>query len=184
LANVDVNVTQRLYRFTSTFFTVQAPADIAPREVLAAAPATGGGFTAGALWQEILANATPLAPEGNAIVQNVEDLQAMTHVKVVRARKAVELTLHLVGQDFLVGTYWMDLRKIQDPSRQFGPAPTAALAAWRRITPWQADPQTRPEEPLGHVAYRFIKSNPVRIFYTGAIVVPAGSEPQTPWLRR
>jgi len=177
LANMDVNVTQRLYRFTSTFFTVVAPGEVLTPAQLAAAPQTGGGFTAAAIWQEILSQSTPLSPEGNAIVQNVEDLQAQTNLKVRRSRAAVDLTLHLLGQDLLTGAYWLDVRKAQDPNRSFGPAPTAVWTAFRGVVPWQADPATRPNEPLGHVAYRFLKENPPGAFYSGGPSAPLADPP-------
>jgi len=147
----------------------------------AAAPQTGGGFTAASIWQEILSVSAPLSPEGNAIVHNVEDLQAQTNLKVRRARKAVDLTLHLLGQDLLTGAYWLDIRKAQDQTRSFGPAPTAVWTVFRRVVPWQADPATRPDEPLGHVAYRFLKANAPESFYSGGPPAPGGAD--TPWPR-
>jgi histidine ammonia-lyase len=182
LANLDVNIDQRQYRFTSTFFTVIQPSEVAPPPVLQAAAPQGGGFIASGLWQEISALATPIQAQGDAIVQNVEDLQGNTHLKVVRARKAVDLSLHLIGQDLLTGSYWMDIRKLQDPNRSFGGAATAAWTAFRRVVPWQMPAAQRPDTPPGEIAYRFMKETPVSTFYTGAITVPAGVEPATPWL--
>lgn len=183
LANVDVSVTQRLYRFSSPFFTVAVPADVLSADQRALAPRQGGGYTASAIWQEILSLTPAIPPEGNAIEQSVEDLQANTGLKVQRARKAVDLTLHLVGQDLLTGTYWLDVRKIQDPSRNFGPGPTAAWTAFRNAIPWQAPPASRPDEPLGHVAYRFLKETPASAFFPEGPAVPVTEEPATPWLR-
>jgi hypothetical protein len=37
----------------------------------------------------------------------------------------------------------MDLRKVQDTSRSFGPVPTAVWSAFRKQLPWQQDPETR-----------------------------------------
>lgn len=59
-------------------------------------------------------------------------------------------------------------------------AAVGGAAAYTPIVPALA---ARPDAPLGHVAYRFIKSNPVSMFYTGAITVPARPEPQPPWLQ-
>lgn len=180
LANMAVAVTQRQYRFTSPFFTVIEPSDVIPPDQLAAAPAPApaGGYAAAAIWQEILAITPPLSPEGNAIVRNVEDLQGQTHLKVVRARAAVDLTLHLLGQDLVNGAFWLDVRKAQDPTRTFGPAPTAVWTAFRRVAPWQADPATRPREPLGHAAYRFLKETAPGAFYSGG--PPPPGEGDTP----
>jgi len=174
LANMAVAITQRQYRFTSQFFTVIEPSDVVPPDQLAAAPAPApaGGYAAVAIWQEILAITPPLSPEGNAIVRNVEDLQGQTHLKVRRARAAVDLTLHLLGQDLVNGAFWLDVRKAQDPTRTFGPAPTAVWTAFRRVVPWQADPASRPREPLGHAAYRFLKETDPGAFYSGGPPAP------------
>jgi hypothetical protein len=63
--------------------------------------------------------------------------------------------------------------------------PPAAWTAFRRITPWQAAPASRPEEPPGQIAYRFMKENSTAAFYpaAGALAVPASAQPDTPWLR-
>jgi len=43
----------------------------------------------------------------------------------------------------------MDVRKVQDPARSFGPVPTAVWTAFRKVLPWQQEPQLRPEIPYG-----------------------------------
>jgi histidine ammonia-lyase len=183
LANMDVNVDQRLYRFTSTFFTVVSASDVLSADVRAKAPQANGGFIPSGIWQEILALTPPITPQGDAIVQNVEDLQANTNLKARRALQVVDLTFHLLAQDLLSGSYWIEVRKAQDPARAFGPGPTAALAALRRVVPWQADPADRPQEPLGQTTYRFLKEHPVAQIYPAALAVPAGDQPDTPWLK-
>jgi histidine ammonia-lyase len=85
----------------------------------------------------------------------------------------VDLTMQLLGYDFWNATYWMDVRKAQDPSRSFGAVPTAAWAAFRRVLPWQQDPETRPEVPYGLVAYNFLKSTPAATFYPAGPAMPA-----------
>ena len=179
LVNLDVAIGQRLYRFSSTFFTVQAAGEILSPAVMGQAPAQGGGFVAASIWQEIANLTRPIHPEGNAIVQNVEDLQANTNLKVSNAREAVDRTFHLIGQDLLVGTYWMEVRKQENASRQFGPTPTAALAALRQVVPWQMNPDQRPAQPLGEVVYGFMKRTPAATFYRGEHSVPATREPAT-----
>lgn len=184
LVNLDVNVDQRIYRFGSSFFTVVRPAEVLGPEVLAAAPSTGDSYIASSLWQQIQPLAVPLAPAGDAIVQNVEDLQAQTHLKAYRARQAVDLTLHLLAQDLLNGAYWLDVRKAQDPARTYGSTPTAVWTAFRKITPWQMPANDRPLKPPGEIAYDFMKQTPVSAVYAGAIAVPDDETPQTPWLRK
>jgi histidine ammonia-lyase len=101
--------------------------------------AGGGGFTSVDLEQEIQSLTNPVAPSGQAIVGTVEDLQAQTRVKAYRARQAVSTTFDLLAHDLLTATLWLDVRKSQDPSRNFGDGPTAAWTAFRKIVPLLPD---------------------------------------------
>src|SRR5437879_13253510 len=89
------------------------------------------------LQQEIQSLTNPIAPSGAALVASVEDLQAQTRIKAYRARQAVATTFDLLGYDLLTAALWMDLRQTQDASRAFGPAPTAARNAFRKLVPLQ-----------------------------------------------
>ena len=184
VANMDVNVDQRVYRFSSTFFTVIRPAEVLSAEQIAASPGSGDSYIASSLWQQIQTLTAPLAPAGDAIVQNVEDLQAQTHLKAQRGRQAVDLTLHLVAQDLVNGSYWLDVRHAQDPTRAYGSTPTAVWTALRKTMPWQMEASQRPLEPPGQIAYRFMTQTPASSFYAGAIDLPGGETPDTPWLKR
>ena len=181
LANLDVNIDQRIYRFTSTFFTVQAAKEILSAEQAAKAPSDGSSYIATSLWQQIQALTPPLVPMGDAIIQNVEDLQGQTHLKAQRGRQLVDLTFHLIAQDLLNGTYWLDVRQVQDSARAFGDTPTAVWTAFRKTVPWQMDRNDRPRRPLGEISYDFMKSNPAAGFYRGSLSVPAGAEPVSPY---
>ena len=122
LANMDVAVTQRIGRFTSPFFTgITASNEHGWGR-------WGGGFATSSLMQEIQSLAVPIPPEGNAIVQNVEDLQSQSRLKVARARAAVDDTLELLAEDVLTGTFWLEERRRAEPNRTYGPA---ATAVWR-----------------------------------------------------
>jgi histidine ammonia-lyase len=127
LANMDVAVMLRIERFRNTFFT-----GVAAESVIPGARAEFYGYAPVDLQQEVAGLMNPVAPLGSAIVGAVEDLQAQTRIKVQRARQAVGTTFDLLGFDLLEGSMWMDVRKTQDASRQFGPAPTAALTAYRK----------------------------------------------------
>ena len=61
-----------------------------------------------------------------------EDLDAELLFKVPRAREAVEETMHVGRRPIWQRARWMDVRKVQDPSRSFGAAPTAAWQAFRK----------------------------------------------------
>ncbi len=171
LANLMVAVTQRIERFSNNFFTVVDDSDVFTREQLRAAP-RAGGYLPVALWQELMAQMDPVAPQGQAIVATVEDLEAQTWLKVTRARKAVDVGMHLAAQDLLTAAHWMEVRKAQDPSRSFGNAPTDALAALRAVVPF--DPGSgRPTQPVGETVYDFMRATPATNFYTGGSPQPS-----------
>jgi histidine ammonia-lyase len=173
LANMDVAVVLRIDRFSNTFFTVIKASDVLPPTQGGFGGVGGGGFTPVDIWQEIQSFTQPLTPEGQAIVSTVEDLQAQTRLKMQRARKAVDVTMDLLGQDILTASYWMDVRKAQDQSRNFGQAPTAAWTAFRKTVP--LDPALRPERPIGDVSAEWLKANPAGNFYPSAEFDPSES---------
>lgn len=166
LANADVVVAQRINRFTNPFFTVVRPADVLPAGTRAA---PGGGVAsaavAAALFQEIQSLENPLAPEGNAIIQTVEDLQAQTRLKIARTRQAVDDTFDLLAEDLLTGAYWLDVRRAQDPTRQFGDVVTAVWGAFRETVPFRRDPERAETAPVHERAAYFLRNNaPSRFF--------------------
>ena len=166
LANMDVAVVQRIYRFSSTFFTQIAPKDVlTPEQLEASVQSDVDGYNPTAIWQEIQSLAHALTPEGNPISNDVEELQAQTVLKVSRARQTVDDTLLLLGEDLLTATFWMDIRRIQAPGRNFGRAPTAAWTAFRLAVPWQQSPQARSLEPMGNVVHAFMTAHPAAEFY-------------------
>jgi histidine ammonia-lyase len=178
LANMDVAVAQRIERFTdrspTPFFTGIKPADLLTPEQIRNSPALSEPFWVFMdFWQEIQSLSQSLVPEGNAADVGVADIQAQTRLKGSRGQQVVDLTMQLLGYDLWNATFWMDLRKVQDPNRSFGPVPTAAWSAFRRILPWQQDPETRPELPYGIVAYNFLKSTPAGTFYPAGPTMPA-----------
>jgi len=166
LANMDVAVVQRIYRFSSTFFTVIAPKDVLSQEQLdASVQSDVDGYNPTAIWQDIQSLARTITPEGNPISNDVEELQAQTVLKVTVARRAVDDTMLLLGEDLLTATFWMDVRRAQSPDRDFGPAPTAAWTAFRQAVPWQQKPQARPPQPVGNIVYAFLSAHPAAEFY-------------------
>src|SRR3981189_2029962 len=124
LANMDTAVAQSMLRFTSAFFTAIGPSDESPGEPGRFHMTQGSEIDAVALMQEIQGLINPVPPEGNALIQNVEDMQSQTRLKVTRARTAVDDTVELLAEDLLTGTYWLDMRKSQNPTRAFGASPT------------------------------------------------------------
>jgi histidine ammonia-lyase len=170
LANMDVAVMLRIDRFSSPFFTVVKSGDVFPDIVH-----WGGGYTPVALQQEIQSLANPVAPFGSAIVGNVEDLEAQTLIKVQHARQAVATTLDLLGLDLLEASFWMDVRKAQNPQRTFGPAPTSVWAALRKEIPLRPDPN-RANQSGAMLAASFVHSTEPAVFYSAAL--PGGGSDQ------
>lgn len=164
LANMDVAVLHRMQRFSNTFFTVVKSSDFLP-------PGSGfggGGYTPVDLWQEIQSLANPIGAEGNAGGDGVEELQAQTRLKMVRARQAVDTSFSLVGFDLSNGARWIDVRKAQGPSRSFGPGVDAAWPAFRKAVPLIGEqPGGGPQNPEGMKVYNFIKSTSALQFFAG-----------------
>ncbi len=166
LANMDVAVVQRIYRFSSTFFTVIAPQDVMTREQLDASTQSDiDGYNPTAIWNDIEALAHTMTPEGNPISSNVEELQAQTVLKVTRARELLNDTTLLLGEDLLTASFWMDVRRAQAPARSFGPAPTAAWTAFRQAVPSQQEPHARSSQPVGNIVYAFMTVHAAAEFY-------------------
>jgi histidine ammonia-lyase len=166
LANADVVVAQRISRFTNTFFTVIRPADVLP----SGSPGGFGGassMAAAALFQEIQTLENPVTPEGNALIQTVEDLQAQTRLKIARARELVADTEDLLAEDMLNGAFWLDVRQAQDGARQFGPAATAVWKSLRTTIPLQ-QPVTDAVRPAHELAVAFLRSHSPRQFFKDA----------------
>jgi histidine ammonia-lyase len=147
---------------------VITPAQVLSPDQRAKAPPMGAGYDATAIWQDLLTVAAPVSPAGNPVSGDVEELQAQTFQKVTHARKAVDDTFRLLGDEMLTASFWMDLRRIQVPARQFGAAPTAAWTAFRKAVPWQADYAARPERPESELGYDFLMANPASGFYPPA----------------
>ena len=179
LANMDIAVSLRIDRFFNPFFTLTNPAQVlhmSPGNGFAIYLAGGGGFTSVDLEQEIQSLTNPVAPSGQAIVGTVEDLQAQTRVKAYRARQAVSTTFDLLAHDLLTATLWLDVRKAQDPSRNFGDGPTAAWAAFRKIVPLLPDMEGVPTQSRPMAAAAFLKSTPASMFFGGGATMPRSSE--------
>ena len=165
-ANMDVAVVQRIYRFSSPFFTSVSPKDVLTAEQLEASVHSDvDGYNPTAIWNDIQSLAHPIGPEGNPIGNDVEELQAQTVLKVTHARRTVDDTLLLLGEDLLTATFWMDIRQLQSPGRDFGRAPTAAWTALRQAVPWQQKPQARPAQPVGGIIHGFMTAHPAAEFY-------------------
>jgi histidine ammonia-lyase len=177
LANMDAAVAERIERFSdrgpTAFFTGIKIADVLTPAQIAASPAMMEPYFAFMdVWQEIQSLSHSLTPEGNAADIGVADIEAQTRLKGARGREVVDLTLQLLGYDLLTASYWMDVRLAETPGRQFGQAPAAAWAAFRKIVPWQQDIDQRPDLPFSVQAYGFLKANSAEAFYRAGPPMP------------
>jgi len=163
LANMDVAVMLRIERFRNKFFTVVAASDVLPHWVR-----HDSGYMPSDLQQEIQGLTNPVAPFGSALETTVEDLQAQTRIKVQRARQAVSVTTDLLGLDLLEASLWLDVRKTEDPKREFGSAATRAWLALRKLVPLEDDPAKGSTESKQMIAAAFVKATPAATFYAGS----------------
>ena len=160
LGNMDIAVMLRIERFRNPFFTGAVAGEVLPG-------AADGffGYAPVDLQQEIQSLMTPVAPFGSAIVGTVEDLQSQTRIKLQRARQAVETTFDLLSFDLLEGSLWLDVRKAQDPKRNFGAAPTAVWTAFRERVPLRQDPAAERTQSTPQAAAQFLKTTAASTFY-------------------
>jgi histidine ammonia-lyase len=171
IANMDVAVMLRLERFTNPFFTVLRATDlVAPEQAFR----QSGGYLAVDLWQEIQGLEMPVPPEGQAIVATVEDLQGQTRLKAARARQAIDDTFHLLALDLRTGAFWMDLRRLQTPGRNFGAGPTAAWTEFRKIQPLAGGGAAHPSR---YAIYDFLKTHPARMFFPAGFPASLAAPP-------
>ncbi|MHB8477105.1 MAG: aromatic amino acid ammonia-lyase [Steroidobacteraceae bacterium] len=178
MANMDAAVAQRIERFSdrgpTAFFTGIYPKDVLTPEQLRLSPSLLEPYFAFMdVWAEIQNDAHSITAEGNASDFGVADIEAFSRLKAVRGRQVVDLSMQLLAYDLLTATYWLDVRKAEDPKRNFAPAPTAAWVAFRSVLPWQQEVDDRPDVPYGALAYNFLKQTPASTFYSGGPLMPA-----------
>jgi histidine ammonia-lyase len=177
LANMDAAVAERIERFSdrgpTAFFTGVKIGDVLSQAQIERSPAMLEPYFAFMdVWQEIQSLSHSLTPEGNAADIGVADIEAQTRLKGARGRQVVDLTFELLGYDLLTATYWMDVRLAEAPGRRFGPGPSAAWTAFRKIVPFDQDIDARPDLPFSVQAYGFLKANSAEAFYPGGPAMP------------
>jgi histidine ammonia-lyase len=176
LINVDSVIVETQSRFSDTFFTV-----VKAQDVMGPGFGGGGGGSNYWLWPEIQSLAMPLAPPGIGTTANPADVGAVPLLRLERAEHLLAVQRELLAGQIVQGAYWMDVRKKQNPARQFGAGPTAALAAIRQIVPLQRPPGSPP--PAGSNQDQimdFIKSTPASQFFRSTAVMPRPAYMPTP----
>jgi histidine ammonia-lyase len=180
LVNLMVAVVQRMHRFEDPFFTVTDAAQIlkthpGPEGAGGTSAGGGGGAIADALWQELKPLANPVPPDGVAADKGVGDLDAVPMLKLMRMRQALDVSRDILGQGLLNAAFWMDIRKLENPDRAFGPGPTTVWANFRKIIPFR-DAVTQPSfATRDDLAVNFLQTNSPASLYPGnAIAMPIG----------
>jgi len=172
-ANMAVTVTARTDRYDSPFFTGVAITDVLTPQQLALSPSgQGATFVSLDLWREIQTLTQSIPPNATGANLGVGDIEAASRLKAARGREAIDLYLQLLSYNLLNSTRWLEVRKLQDPSRNFGEPVTKALAAFRQAVPFQLHMRDRPELPTAVVVYRFLKATPPGPFMAGGPPMP------------
>src|SRR5277367_6013454 len=178
LVNLMVAVVQRMHRFEDPFFTITDASQIlkthpGPEGASGTGAGGGGGAIVDALWQELKPLANPIPPDGVTADKGVGDLDAVPMLKLMRMRQALDVSRDLLGQGLLNAAFWMDVRKLENPDRTFGPGPTTVWNNFRRIIPFR-DAVTQPSfATRDDLAVDFLLTNsPASLYQGNAIAMP------------
>jgi histidine ammonia-lyase len=180
LVNLMVAVVQRMHRFEDTFFTVTDASQIlkthpGPEGASGTGAGGGGGMIADALWQELKPLANPIPPDGVTADKGVGDLDAVPMLKLMRMRQALDVSRDMLGQDLLNAVFWMDIRKLENPGRMFGPGPTAVWSSFRKIVPFREAGAQSSFTTRDDIAARFLATNSAASVYSAnGISMPGG----------
>ena len=149
LANMDIAVSLRIDRFFNPFFTLTDPAQVLhmpPGNGFAIYLAGGGGFT-----PVDLAAGDPESDESGRAFGPGDRRHgrgpsgANPHQSLSRPPGREHDLRSARHTTCLTATLWLDVRKAQDPSRNFGDGPTAAWTAFRKIVPLLPDMDGGPD---------------------------------------
>lgn len=183
LVNLMVAVVERIHRFEDPFFTLTDAQEVLKAQVLAgAAGGGGGGMIADALWQELKPLANPVAPDGVTADKGVGDLNGVPMLKLMRMQEAVEVSMDILAEDLLNAAFWLDIRKLEKPERDFGAPATAVWRAVRAIEPFRRNPNApAPLLAPGPSVSAFMWATPATQFYArGRVAMPGGENVKPP----
>lgn len=159
LASATHQIYLRARRISEPFFSVVRPEDVlSPEELERAAPRSDGLDVLQGLFDELNALIVPIPLDHDYRPEWPDEERTWTSARIAKARVTVDTALRLTAQELLAGSYWMNIRQIQNPEREFGDVPTCTWEAFRDVVPWQADPASRPPDP-GELAYEFLLDN-------------------------
>lgn len=95
-------------------------------------------------------------------------------LKPMRMRQALDVSRDILGQDLLNAAFRIDVRKLENPARTFGPGPTTVWTAFRKIVPFR-EAETQPSfATRDDLAVNFLRTNsPASLYPSNAIAMPA-----------
>jgi histidine ammonia-lyase len=173
LMNLSVIQVQTVNRFANPFFTVVTAEEVLNPDGENRIPrGARGGDSLHWLWAEIQSYAMPLTPDAISGGEGVADISSVPLLKLSRANAALDAARELLATEMIVAGFWMDVRKVQNPDRSFGKAPTAVWEALRKMVPMDGEPaQPATVSPTSQVA-AFMRATPASTFFTGGPAMP------------
>ena len=179
LMNLSVIQVQTINRFANPFFTVVTAEEVLDPDGENRIPrGARGGNSIHWLWAEIQSHAMPLTPDAISGGEGVADISSVPLLRLSRANSALDAARELLATEMIVAGFWMDVRKVQNPDRRFGKAPTDAWEALREMVPMNGEPAQPATVSTTTQVAAFMRDTPVSIFFTGGPAMPdAGSIP-------
>jgi histidine ammonia-lyase len=173
MMNFSVIQAQTISRFNNPFFTVVTADEVLNPDGENRIPrgARGGGSIHW-LWAEIQANAMPITPDAISGGEGVADISSVPLLRLSRANAALNAARELMAAEMIVAAFWMDVRKTQDPKRNFGKAPTAAWQAIREIVPLDGTPAQPATVSATTGVANFMQATPASTFFSGGPAMP------------
>jgi histidine ammonia-lyase len=173
LMNLSVIQLQTVNRFANPFFTVVTAEEVLNPDGENRIPrGARGGDSIHWLWAEIQSYAMPLTPDAISGGEGVADISSVPLLRLSRANAALDAARELLATEMIVAGFWMDVRKVQNPDRSFGKAPTAVWEALRKMVPMDGEPAQPATVSSTTQVAAFMQATPASTFFTGGPAMP------------
>jgi histidine ammonia-lyase len=123
-----------------------------------------------------------MAVRANAMTHNAPSAQLsqmlidLLNRRITPVVQSRDTTFDLLAHDLLTAAFWLDIRKTQDASREFGTAPTTAWLAFRKVVPLLPATEGIPAQSRPMTAAAFLRATPATSFYAGSPPTPRPAE--------
>jgi histidine ammonia-lyase len=114
----------------------------------------------------------PLTPDAISGGEGVADISSVPLLRLSRANAALDAARELLATEMIVAGFWMDVRKVQNPDRSFGKAPTAVWEALRKMVPMDGEPAQPATVSSTTQVAAFMQATPASTFFTGGPAMP------------